>query len=605
MATITTLAQLPLLVADRPDTPGLVGRCHASGTEAWSSREFSAQVFALHAALRELGVQPGDRVAIMSESRPEWTMADLAILTARGVTVTIYPTLVAAQAAYILADAGCTYAFLSDRAQLDKIREAARTAPALRAVVALAPEAAAGTQPDGGLAVYALSELLERQSGQAYSALEQACRAEALKVQPDDLATLIYTSGTTGDPKGVMLTHHNIVSNMLAAGQVLVMTPSDVSLSFLPLSHSFERLVMYLYLHQGVTVRFAESLETIARDLLQVRPTIMTGVPRVYEKFQSRVLETIAAAPARRQALFRWAYGVGRTWAEARRGERPATAFLRVCHAVADRLVLSKVRARLGGRLRLLVSGGAPLAGSTGEFFHAMGLMLVEGYGLTETSPVLAVNPLDAVRLGTVGPPIPGVELKIADDGEILARGPNVMRGYYNKPDATREALAGGWFHTGDIGELDERGYLRITDRKKDLIVTSGGKKIAPQPIEAALKADPLVAEAVLLGDRRKFVAALVVPAFAALEARAKEMGLAGASRAALVGRPEVASLYQVIIDRVNEGLGQFERIKKFALLPAEFSVASGELTPTMKVRRKVVEERWRGEIEQIYGGSG
>lgn len=608
----TTLAELPFCVVARHDKPACVGRCHAGGITDLSTRDFCDRIRDLHVALRELGLKTGDHVAIMSESRPEWSIADLAILTAGAVTVPIYPTLVAGQVAYILHDAVCKVAFVSDRTQLHKILDAASTVPSLKVVIVFESDPGLQRHPaftgeDSAVRGFTLAELTERRKTHLHrdSSLERTHREEALKVRPDDLATIIYTSGTTGQPKGVMLTHANIISNVLSTEQVLPMFPSDVALSFLPLSHSFERTVLYKYLLCGVTVRFAESLETLPRDLLQVQPTVMTGVPRVFEKTRARIMETVAGQPALKRWLFGWAMSVGRARSRALFDKRPVPGSVAAQHALADRLVLSTLRAKLGGRLRMVVTGSAPLPVPIGEFFHAAGLNLVEGYGLTETSPVVTANPIDRIRLGTVGPPIPDVEVRIADDGEILVRGPNVMRGYYNKPDATREALRDGWFHTGDIGQLDAAGYLRITDRKKDLIVTSGGKKIAPQPIEASLTSDPLVGEAVLLGDRRNFVSALIVPSFPALDQRLRELKATSAPREELVHRPDVIAEYQKVVDRVNQQLGQFERIKKFVLLPAEFTLARGELTPTMKVRRKVVEELWAAQIEDMYANRG
>jgi long-chain acyl-CoA synthetase len=403
------------------------------------------------------------------------------------------------------------------------------------------------------------------------AAADRQGRIDAVK--PTDLATIIYTSGTTGEPKGVMLSHDNIVSNVLGSVKVLPQFDrDDVGLTFLPLSHAFERTAIYMYLHQGLTIVFAESLDTIGRDMAAERPTVMTGVPRVYEKLRARILASIAKeTPARQRVL------------------------------LADRLVFSAIRARLGGRLRYLVSGSAPLSPTTTEFFFALGLPIYEGYGLTETSPVLTVNPPDAPRVGTVGRPIPGVEIRIAEDGEILARGPNVMQGYYNRPAETAEVLRDGWFHTGDIGRLDSEGYLSITDRRKELIVTAGGKKIAPAPLEHLLRASPLVAEAVIIGDRRPFPAALIVPNYPILESRLRELGRPIGAYEALAEREDVRGLYQELVDAVNRDLAQFERIKKIVLLSTEFSIASGELTPTLKVKRRVVAERWQHVIEGIY----
>jgi long-chain acyl-CoA synthetase len=360
-------------------------------------------------------------------------------------------------------------------------------------------------------------------------------------------------------------------------------------------------MVSYVYLFCGVSIVFAESFDTVARDLARVRPTILTGVPRVYEKLHARILEGGRSAGGSKAAIFGWAVNAGLARAKTVLRGGSAGPITSMKTAIGDRFVFSTIREKLGGRIRFVASGSAPLDARVMEFFHAIGVPIIEGYGLTETSPILTFNPLNAPRVGTVGKAIPGVELRIAEDGEILARGPNIMRGYFNKPEATADVLKDGWFHTGDIGQIDAEGYLTITDRKKDLLVTSGGKKIAPQPIEAVLKRSPLITEAVLLGDRRKFAAALIVPDFAALERRLKDLGRRPGTRDELIHRPDVLALYQEIIDALNRELSQFERIKSIALLPAEFTVESGELTPTLKVKRKVVEQKWRDRIEALY----
>jgi len=426
-------------------------------------------------------------------------------------------------------------------------------------------------------------------------------RDTARAVRPDDLATIIYTSGTTGEPKGVMLTHGNLVANIRGAAPSLDLSQEDVALSFLPLSHAFERMVAYIYLFSGVTIVFAESFDTVARDLVRVRPTILSGVPRVFEKLNARIVDAGQSMPGVRGKIFQWAVKAGMARAGALLRGRTPGPLTTLKASIADRLVFATIREKLGGRLRFTASGSAPLAGNILEFFYAIGVPVIEGYGLTETAPILTFNPQNAPRVGTVGKMIAGVELRIAPDGEILARGPNIMRGYFNKPEATADALKDGWFYTGDIGQIDADGYLTITDRKKDLLVTSGGKKIAPQPIEGVLKRSPLVSEAVILGDRRKYAAALIVPDFSALERRLKGLGRPPAPREELVGRPDVIALYQEIVDGLNRELSQFERIKRIALLPSEFSVESGELTPTLKVKRKVVEQKWQDKIEQLY----
>ena len=596
---VESLADLPFHVLGRFQKTQHVGRCRGSGIEALSSRDLFERIRDVSLGLTALGVKRGDRVAIVAESRPEWLLADLAILAAGGVTVPIYPTLSAAQARYILEDCGARVVIASTALQLRKIQEVRHILPALESLVLID-----GSLDTASPSMITFNDLAARGHAKltgewgAGREFQEAARA----VPPDQLATIIYTSGTTGEPKGVMLTHANLVANLKAAARVLEVNEQDVALSFLPLSHAFERMVAYVYLLCGVTIVFAESFDTIARDLLTVRPTILTGVPRVYEKLHARVIEKGQAEHGLKASIFRWAVNVAMASGRAAlRGESPSL-LTSLQAPFADRLVFSKIREGVGGRVRYLVSGSAPLPVSIAEFFRGVGLSIIEGYGLTETAPILTVNPPDAPRAGTVGRALPGVELRIADDGEILARGPNIMGGYYNKPDASADALRDGWFHTGDVGTIDEHGYLKITDRKKDLLVTSGGKKIAPQPIEASLKRSPIVAEAVLLGDRRKFAAVLIVPEFSALERRLKDLGRPPGARDELVTRPDVLALYQEIIDGLNRELAQFERIKKIALLPVEFSIETGELTPTLKVKRKVVEERWRDTIEKLYG---
>lgn len=596
-ADLRTIADLPFHVMGRFPKPLTIGRCRGDAIDGLSSKEMFERIRDLSLGLATLGVSPGDRVAIVAESRPEWIMSDLAILAAGAVTVPIYPTLSAAQVRYILQDSTARLAIVSTRLQLEKLQEIRHLLPALEAVIVIDSAAVAG----------ASALTLEDVEGRGRARMTgewgagRGFRDAARTVSPDDLATIIYTSGTTGEPKGVMLTHANLVANLLATAMVLNLSQDDVALSFLPLSHSFERLVSYVYLFSGLTIVFAESFDTVSRDLARVRPTVLTGVPRVFEKLQTRILDAGQKGSPVQAALFRWSMNAGLARARAVLRGRTAGPVSTLKAAIADRLVFSKIRGKLGGRLRFVASGSAPLAAGVMEFFCAIGVPVVEGYGLTETSPILTVNPLGALRVGTVGRPIPGVELQIAPDGEILARGPNVMRGYYNKPEATADVLKDGWFNTGDIGTLDADGYLTITDRKKDLLVTSGGKKIAPQPIEAVLKRSPLVAEAVVLGDRRKYATALIVPAFAALERRLQGFGRPPASRGELVARADVIALYQELVDALNRDLSQFERIKNIALLPTEFTIESGELTPTLKVKRKVVEERYREQIEALY----
>ncbi len=598
---VKTIADLPFHVMGRFPKPVTLGRCRGEQLIELSSKEVFERIRDLSLGFRALGVSRGDRVAIVAESRPEWLLCDLAVLTAGAVTVPIYPTLSGAQARYILADSGARVAIVSTRLQLDKIQDVRHLLPSLEAVILM--DAPADAPLPGSPSVLPLAEVEQR--GHARMTGEwgtgRSYRDDARLIAPHELATIIYTSGTTGEPKGVMLTHANLVSNMHAAAHALDISQNDVALSFLPLSHGFERMVSYVYLFCGVTIVFAESFDTVARDIARVRPTVLTGVPRVFEKLHARILEGGQSAGGIKASMFRWALSAGLARANAvLRGKKPGP-LTSMGSALGDRLVFAAVREKLGGRLRFVASGSAPLAASVMEFFSAIGIPIIEGYGLTETAPILTFNPLTALRVGTVGRPIEGVELRIAEDGEILARGPNIMSGYYHKPEATAAAIADGWFHTGDIGHIDAEGYLTITDRKKDLLVTSGGKKIAPQPIEAVLKRSPLIAETVLLGDRRKYAAVLIVPEFKALERRLKDLGRPPASREELITREDVVALYQEIVDALNRELSQYERIKRVALLPREFTVESGELTPTLKVKRKVVEDKWREQIEALY----
>jgi long-chain acyl-CoA synthetase len=602
-APVETLAELPFYLAARFDRPVLLRRCVGDGFEEFSTREFVDNIRALSLGLRRFGIGPGDRVGLVCESRPEWSMADLAVLAAGAVNVPVYPTLSAAQTQFILHDAGVKAVVVSDEIQLAKLLGLAPDLPALSAVIVVAPVGAPAGQPARGPAVLAMRDVVAegRARVAADASLAQQYEAQARAVRAGDVATIIYTSGTTGHPKGVVLTHRNLLSNLMAVNAVVGIRGDDAPLSFLPLSHVFERVSLYLFLLLGCHVSFAESLQTVSRDLVRVRPTVMTGVPRVFEKFHHAVLDALANAPAARKALFHWAMRVASAVSGARlAGKRPPLSAV-LQRPLADALVLRKIRARVGGRLRLMVSGSAPLAHTTGEFLFAVGLPITEAYGLTESSPGITANPPGKVRLGTVGIPIPGVEVRIADDGEVLARGPNIMQGYFNRPEETSAALRDGWLHTGDIGHLDADGYLTITDRKKDLIVTSGGKNIAPAPIELRLKESPLVSEAVLVGDRRKFPAVLIIPDFVVLEEHLREAGAPSGSREQLVARADVQAIYQAILDEINVNLAQFEKIKRFALLPKEMTIEGGELTPTLKIRRKIVEQHWAAVIEQLY----
>ena len=566
---------------------------------AWhpvSTKEFIERVQALAAALEGLGVKTGDRVALLSENRPEWAITDFACQCYGAILVPVFPTMVSEQAEYLLRDSGSVVAFCSNAVQAQKVLDARRTCPALKNVVLFDEAVVKGTQPFDEV-------LVEGRKAHAADPAAFDRRADARK--PDDLATLIYTSGTTGEPKGAMLLQSNFVSNVLATADLLPLPPTTVALSFLPLSHVLERMVEYLYFHDGVTIAYAESIDKLKDNLGEVNPHIFAAVPRVYEKVYGRVLDNVSKAPAGRQKLFWKALDVGKRVLALRAQKKTPDVVLALQHFILDRLVLHKIRAALGSRFRYSISGGAPLAKDLAEFFWSAGVEVFEGYGLTETSPVIAVNYPGAWRLGTVGRIIPGVECKIAPDGEILTRGPHVMKGYFNKPDATKEAIdADGWFHTGDIGRIDADGFLAITDRKKELIVNANGKNIAPAPIEGFLKSNPFISLPVVLGDRRRYLSCLIIPNFEKLKEWAGKNGLGSLSFESLAEEPRVKDLYQKAIDEWNAGKSHEQQIVKFAILPADLTIEGGELTPTLKVKRRIIDQKYKTVIDTLYAES-
>jgi long-chain acyl-CoA synthetase len=568
-----------------------------------SHRQAADAVRELALGLAALGVEPGDRVAVLSENRVEWALADYAILAAGAVNVPIYSTLTPAQVEYLLVDSGARVVFASNAGHVAAVlalRE--RLRPDVELVTFEGHEAAHHREADPGHTLESLRELGRRRAAAEPGAYEK--RRDA--VTADTIASIIYTSGTTGRPRGVMLTHGNIVSNVASVRTILPIGSGDSCLSFLPLCHIFERMGgHYTMMDAGATIAYAESMDTVPENLIEVRPTVLVSVPRLYEKMHARVLDTVRNSPPLRRRLFHWAVGVGRRRSELLLAHRPVPPLLRWQFGLAAALVFNKLRARLGGRIRFMVSGGAPLAREIALFFHAAGLVILEGYGLTETSPVISVNRLDDMRFGTVGQPIPGVEVRIAPDGEILVRGPGIMRGYFQAPEATAEAMADGWFHTGDIGVLDAAGFLTITDRKKDLIVTAGGKNVAPQPIEGKLKQDPYITEAVVFGDRRPYCVALLLPDWPRLAGWAAGQGIAAANGAldpAALGRdPRVRAFLMERVERVNAGLAPFETIKAIGLIERELTVADGDLTPTLKVKRREMSTRFGPLIESLY----
>jgi len=554
----------------------------------------NVELFAL--GLASLGMKRGDRISIVSENRPEWIIADMALVALGIINVPIYPTLTPRQIEYIYNDAGVRMAIVSNQFQLNKILRIRQDVKGYDKTVVVSEKGIAPT--DGVLSFGKVYEL-----GAEYEKSRSNLFQQSLtQSKPDDLLTFIYTSGTTGNPKGVMLTHNNLVSNIKASADVIPFGETDVLLSFLPLCHSFERMAgYYTAMACGATVAYAESVETVRDNLLEVHPTIVTTVPRLFERIYNRMMKQIDSAPPVRQKIFHWAVGIGKEMAAAKRaGSIPAR--LKIQYALASKLVYSKLKQRTGGMIRFFVSGGAALPKMLGEFFEAVGIQIIEGYGLTETSPVLTVNRVDDYKFGTVGRPIPGIEIKIAEDGEILARGPNIMKGYYNNPKATEEAIdKGGWFHTGDIGQFDEKGHLMITDRKKHLFVSSGGKNIAPQLIENLFLASKYVDQFVLIGDGRMFLTALIVPEFEVLKEYARQNGITFQSDPDLAVNDSVKEMYRKEIDQIQKDLPAFERVRRFELLKQPLTVENGEITPTMKVKRKVVEEKYAGVIEKMY----
>ena len=592
---IRTLCDILTQLEARFRKPALL-RYKSGGT--WrdiSTDEFVSTVRSLSLGLASIGARRGDRVAILSENRPEWTALDHAALNLGGVIVPIYATLLTDQIRYILDNSQTRVLVVSTAAQMEKVRPILSSLPELQRLVILDPPA--GALPPRTLA---WPELL-REGESAHRADPRRFEAARSALTPGDLASILYTSGTTGDPKGVMLTHGNFASNVSATLQIIPFSERDVTLSFLPLTHVFERMVEFAYLSAGATIAYAESIDAVPQNLLDIRPTVMASVPRLFEKVNARILDTVRASPKIRRAIFALALAVGKRQAHAMLAGRRAALPVHWLHPLTDHLVFTKVRARLGGRQRFFISGGAPLSPEIAEFFYAAGIRILEGYGLTETSPVVSVNTLDRTRLGTVGPVLPGVEVRIAGDGEILVRGPNLMKGYFRNDEATRESIVDGWFHTGDIGLLDPDGFLKITDRKKEILKTSGGKMVAPQPIENLLKTDRFISQAVLIGDRRKFISALIVPDLALLESYARHKQIAYKRVEDLLEDPRVLDLYRRRIEAKMAGLPSYETVKKFRLLPRELTPEAGELTPTLKIKRRVIEQKYRDLIESMY----
>jgi len=591
---VTTLSRLFLHTCRTYPKPELLKSKVDGSWRALSTSEFEQKVRRLSLGLQALGLKPGDKAALLAESGPHWVVADFAILCAGGVTVPIFPTLPAEQVRYILEDSEATFVLSAGGVLWDKITAVRPRLAGLKRAVLLT-----GGSVENGLTIDDVIAM----GAKAEAADPGAFERQALAVGASDLASLIYTSGTTGRPKGVMLTHANFVSNVLALDSVVPYDETDIHLSFLPLSHVLERTGSFLFLYKGGTIAFCENVASVAENLLEIRPTKMIGVPRLFEKIYARVMDQVLSGSPLKRAIFFWAVRTGKLAAARGAEGRPLPKGLALRLRLARKLVFDKILARTGGRVRFFISGGAALAPDITGFFDALGLIILPGYGLTETSPVLTGNTLRDRRLGTVGKAIPGVSLRIAEDGEILARGPNLMRGYYKDEEATRKVMVDGWFHTGDIGQLDGDRFLTITDRKKDVIVTSGGKNVAPQPIETLILATPYIQNIVVVGAERKFIAALVVPDFVRLEAYARSRGLDYRDKSELCRREEIIAFLMAEIDGATSDLAPYEKIKKIAVLDRDFEIEADEITPTLKIKRNIVERKYKAVIDSLYGG--
>ena len=589
-----TINELFFAAIGKFDRPNALAHKVKGVWEWFSHRLVLERVRRVALGLKALGIEKGDRVGLLSENRPEWAIVDYACICSGFTDVPIYSTLPAEQIPYLLNDSGTRIVFVSTSDQAKKVASIRAGVASLLWIVGID-----ATKADG--CDYTIAEI-EAMGAKVDSAEAAATfKRDALAISPDAVITLIYTSGTTGDPKGVMLTQNNIRSNADASREVIPATSDDVALSFLPLSHIFERSGDYFLFANGVAIAYAESIDTVPANMMEIRPTIMMSVPRLYEKIYGRVLEGAVQGGGIKSRIFFWAKAVGERWADQKLAGKEPTGLLAMQYRLAQKLVFSKLKERTGGRMRFFISGGAPLSVEINKFFYSAGLTIHEGYGLTETSPVISGNTEKAFRIGTVGRPIPGVEIMIASDGEILTRGPHVMLGYFNKPEATAEAIdADGWFKTGDIGELDD-GFLRITDRKKDIIVTAGGKNIAPQPIEVKLKLSKFVSQAVMIGDKRKFPIILIVPEWDVLDKWAQSESLGTMSRAQLLQLPAVRAKMDREVQSQLSGLAHFESPKKIGYLEHDFSIDRGELTPKLSVKRRVIEKTYKDLIDRLY----
>lgn len=595
MGDIRTLCDLYFHVLDAPRKPQLLQYKKAGAWQSLSTEDFAAAVHDFSCGLMALGVKPGDKVALLSEDRPEWAITDFAVLTAGAADVPLYPTLNAKDSGYIVNDCDAQVVVVSTADQAQKLLSVRGAIPSVRDIIIFE---APGPGQEGLLR---FDEVMARGREFAQNR-EELHRRTASAVTPDTLASIIYTSGTTGLPKGVELTHANFVENARASLERIVITGEDRALVFLPLSHSFERLVDYCYFWKGLSIAYAESIEKVGENLGEVRPNVMAAVPRFYEKVYGRLMDQAAHASYLKKLIIHWSVWNARAWAECLAARRRPGPWLRVKHALGDLLLYRKLRAKTGGNIRFFISGGAPLARDLATFYYGAGLKILEGYGLSETAPVVSVSDEDGLCFGSIGRPISNVQVRIAEDGELLVKGPNVMRGYYKLPEQTADVFTeDGWFKTGDIARQDPEGYLYITDRKKELLVTAGGKNVAPQPIENLLKTNKYVVQAVLVGDRRPFITALMVPNWTNVVEYAQSKGIQVTDPKGLCQHPQIMHLFGNVLARANAHLSRHEQIKKCRLLPRELSQEEGELTPTMKVKRRVVLERYAEVVESMY----
>jgi long-chain acyl-CoA synthetase len=595
---VDTLPSLCLEAITRHNKPNTVSEKRGGEWVRVSSYEFVRRVRHIALGLTDMGIQPGDRVGLISENRPEWSIADLAVLSAGAVVVPLYTTQAPDQIRFILEDSGARVLLISGGRILKHAREGFDGLDNLKDIVIFDPKSVAGVTRGIALeTVEGRGAEIDRQDPDAFDRLLGRGR-------PGDLATIIYTSGTTGEPKGVMLTHDNFIANVRSITTGLPISASDVSLSVLPLSHIFERTVFYVFAYVGVAVHYAASFDQVGEFLREVRPTIMTAVPRLFEKVYHRIIKKGTSAGGAKAKIFEWSLAVGQRVAKLEDEGRRVPLSLRAKHAIADRLVFTKWREGIGGRLRYFVSGGAPLSPTLSYSFLGAGIKILQGYGMTETCIVCANRPEDN-RVGSIGKPFKGIEVALAEDGEILVRGPNVMRGYYGRPEATLAVMQDEWFATGDVGHIDDAGHIFITDRKKDLFKLSNGKYIAPQQLESLLKQSEFVNQVVVVGSSRKYPAALIVPDWEALKSALRDAGeTLAATNEEIAKQPAAIKMVQLDVTKITAHLADYERVRRVALLPNEFSIDNGEMTPTLKVKRNVVDERYADLIEQLFGGA-